>query len=161
SQWGYGAETDRTFAEFARIAANGGTVSPGMAAVMLAPNAPVPPDVRNDCDFSGKSWAVKYLEMMVLMKGRGVTPSTDINGLVMPPAPRYGLYACRRREGAEAEVPNHLDDWPRDFQQGGACDTNSLGAWNPVCWSTRMLDGQMQEGSGVVYDDYGSRPQAT
>src|SRR5262249_17849393 len=65
--FGYGTELDRTDAEFVRVAQNGGAFSPGANAGLVNPNVATVPDVRNDCDFSSKSFAVKYLEMMKRM----------------------------------------------------------------------------------------------
>src|SRR5262249_4017189 len=88
-QLGAGTENDRTAEEFERIRLNGGTVSPAANAGIIRPDANLPPDmvglgapkdVNNDCDFSTKSWAAKYLEEMKRMHGKGVTPSTDMNG---------------------------------------------------------------------------------
>src|SRR5262249_41563658 len=61
---GFVSEITRTGPEFARVKAMGGVVAPGLTGTVIDPNgviagAVLPPDVRNDCDYSSKSWAIK------------------------------------------------------------------------------------------------------
>jgi hypothetical protein len=50
----------------------------------------LPREVKNDCDLSSKTFAVKYLYLMKVMGGRGLTLSTDMNGFLGMLDPRYG-----------------------------------------------------------------------
>jgi hypothetical protein len=50
----------------------------------------LPAEVQNDCDLSSKTFAVKYLYLMQLMQGRGLTFTTDTNGFLGMIDPRYG-----------------------------------------------------------------------
>jgi hypothetical protein len=167
---GYGTENDRTPAELQRIAASGGTISPVLGAVFTSPDiSDLPQGVNFDCDFSSKSWAEKYLLMMKAMKGKGITPSTDMNGLLPGVAPRFGNgRACNLRMDPN---PAHLADFRRDWTDvpvlgGGTaitqCRENSLrptGRWYEQCPSTMMISHQLAEFSGVEYEDYATRHQ--
>src|SRR5207244_3042625 len=53
-------------------------------------NYDLPVEVHNDCDLSSKTFAVKYLSLMKIMGGRGLTLSTDMNGFLGMINPRYG-----------------------------------------------------------------------
>lgn len=164
--FGYGSETDRTEDEVKRVATYGGALSPGANAGLVTPNSPLTPtSINNTCDFSSKSWALKYLRMMKLMSGKGITPSTDFNGLASVMAPRYGMNACHTVEHAAfLASDNKLDDWPRDWASnvmgnpvppGCMFNTTKPGAqWNTSCPSTMMVNKQYAEGNGVEYDDY-------
>ena len=164
--FGYGTETDRTDDEITRVAAYGGTLSPGANAGLVSPNSPdAPASINNTCDFSSKSWALKYLRLMKLMKGKGITPSTDFNGLSSVMAPRFGMNACHTVDHAPfLAKDNMLDNWPRDWASSikgnpvsllCIMNTRSPGpSWLAGCPSTKMLANQYSEGNGVEYDDY-------
>ncbi|HEY2746900.1 MAG TPA: hypothetical protein VGL86_19895, partial [Polyangia bacterium] len=168
--FGYGTETDRTDDEITRVATFGGTLSPGANAGLISPNAAnAPTSINNTCDFSSKSWALKYLRLMKLMKGKGITPSTDFNGLASVMAPRFGMNACHTVDhAADLAEDNMLDNWPRDWASNvkgnpvsPLCIMNTRAAgpsWNPACPSTMMLSKQYSEGNGVEYDDYVASP---
>lgn len=92
---GYTAETDRTLPEFERSKKDGGVFSPGAnAGYMTDVPGEQKEQVRNDCDYSAKSFAHRYLWMMDVMDGRGLTPSTDMSPFFTAAAPRFGQDQC-------------------------------------------------------------------
>ena len=105
----------------------------------------LPSEVQNDCDESSKTYALKYLYLMRLMKGHGLTPATDLNGLASTLKPRFGQ-----------SMP-----WMRPCSSGGERgDTDvarTLASNGKPQWGAIMQDAQRYEFSGVWYDDYGKR----
>ncbi|MGH0033778.1 MAG: hypothetical protein ACQGVK_01980 [Myxococcota bacterium] len=178
---GHENENSKSTTEIAHIAANGGAITisaPGfMDPAPLATNL-----VENNCDFSSKAYAQKYLRAVELTGGRGTTPGFDMNGFAPHIAPRFGRgTACRNGITADAldaggygpsdippgpalpgaGGPPMLANWPADWQLlDDSCLYNGSmrgGFWNPACPSTRNLRAQMTEHSGVLYDDYAGR----
>lgn len=183
---GWESEISKTEQEIEHIADSRGTITVSVAPyVNDAPLASVDGEsalVENNCDFSSKSWSHKYLKMVELMGGHGVTPGFDMNGFAPGIAPRYGLgKACRSGMIPEAldgggyepsEVVDpadwpklpHLAAWPRDWAHDRAEGTTDCryngslrGGWKPECPSTSMVHEQLAEFSGVIYDDYETR----
>jgi microsomal dipeptidase-like Zn-dependent dipeptidase len=174
-QHGSVTEITKPRQEIERIVATGGTASPAMWGSMVDPillrdGGEAPAEVMNDCDFSSKSMAVKYLLMMKWQQGRGLTPSTDM-GFAASLMPRFGQYACHQRS------QDGLEDWRRDWTQepyagpgggtvqqrcldnmlptrGGSTGAMSMGPLDSYCPSSQMLAMQEREFSGVWYDDY-------
>jgi len=167
---GWGAETDRTIAEFEKVRKDGGALSPGAnAGVFDNPDMKL---VANDCDYSSKPAALKYLTVSRLLKGHGVTMSADMGGPVKHAVPRYGAKACHLRVGPEEEAfggdpdkPSGTVLWPRDWTTDMVdigCAANAerpAFAWDPNCASTQSLAAQYNEASGVEYEDYANRQQ--
>lgn len=171
------SEISKTEAEIERIAAAGGTIT--MSVPGFLHDAPYAAGVvDNNCDFSSKGYAHKYLKAMELTGGRGLTPGFDMNGFAPHIASRYGIgNACRTGITAKAlEIGGYeasdvasfaswasnppLASWPRDWMRPtNDCRYNGSlrEAWNPDCPSTRMLNGQREEFSGVIYNDYAGR----
>ena len=182
-QGGFVIENDRTAEEISRAGANGGSIALlASGSTMIPPWMSQPLEVQNNCDYSSKTWAVKYLAMMKLMKGKGLLPSTDMDGLTTPMASRYGWANPNHNACHQSPLSTNLDPvalpretrlglWPRDFANQFAvqqpesyhCMENSLNAgdpghpWDPSCPSTQMVNGQLAEHSAVYYDDYDSR----
>lgn len=174
---GWGAETDKTVAEARRIRENGGTIAASWAGgVVTDPDALVG-NIRNNCDYTNKTVAMRYLEMVRVMGGHGVTGSTDMNS----PSPRVQSRFGARRACFSNDIPQRLADkrwhdngearpylasWPRDWTTEflGRCEDNQnkpSAAQNPVCPSTKNPLEQFEEFSGVEYDDYAARPKFT
>ena len=113
----------------------------GVVPEVAARDFHLPPGVSNDCDGSSKTFAVKYLWLMNATRGRGLTPGTDMNGLISTLRPRYGTAlpwnsACGAHERdvtEQAKVPNRRN------------------------WRRIMIDAQRDEFSGVWYADYAAR----
>jgi hypothetical protein len=102
----------------------------------------LPVEVHNDCDASSKTFAIKYLWLMRETRGRGLTPSTDFNGLITTLKPRYGR-ALPWNDACSGYARDHTDQ-PKN-----------------VSWHRIMLDAQEFEFSGVWYEDYTTRsPEA-
>ncbi len=172
TQYGYAVENDRTAAEFARARLAGSSVAPLASAggAFIRPDHPeLPPQLNVDCDYSSKSWAARYLLMLEMMGGHGVTPSLDMNGLTTPLASRFGAgTSCHvgdpihQHDPANYEEWRRVGSWPRDFTDAAypglpaaQCTYNTLTQlWDPACESSKMLNGQLAEFSGVEYDDY-------
>lgn len=95
-------------------------------------------EVHNDCDASSKTFAVKYLWLMRETDGRGLTPSTDFNGLITTLKPRYGS-ALPWNKACNEDARDHTD------QAKGR-------AWHRI-----MVDAQHYEFSGIWYDAYTTR----
>lgn len=177
SQLGFTSEVDKTRDELAHIAANGGTVSPGFnGGVIEDPDRLVGGQVRNNCDFSTKSLAIKYLQMVRLTGGRGVTPSTDNNSPSPRLVSRFGNEAaCFAGDSPERLVGVAADDgqpivanWPRDFHPSVAarCRFNSVGGrtvggvtypFDPTCPGARNVVSQYLEFNAIEYEDYDLR----
>ena len=183
---GYTAETDRTLPEFVRSKQDGGVFSPGANAGYMTDSPEHEPQVRNDCDYSAKSFAHRYLWMMNVMDGRGLTPSTDMSPFFTPAAPRFGQYQCHLRTSyrddmfglkpADGEfqplcppdllpfLPPDGDltqckshQWPHDWQPH---DNEMCRIWGRVlngCPTHENLERQYAEGAGVEYEDYDGR----
>jgi hypothetical protein len=100
----------------------------------------LPPEVSNDCDATTKTFATKYLWLLRVMGGHGLTPSTDFNGIASPLKPRYGI------ANAWSKACNGPD---RDF-------TDLARTLQPE-WYPMMVEAQQYESSGVWYDDYAFR----
>jgi hypothetical protein len=177
---GYTAETDRTLPEFLRSKQDGGVFSPGANAGYMTDSPEHEPQVRNDCDYSAKSFAHRYLWMMEVMDGRGLTPSTDMSPFFTPAAPRFGQYQCHLRtsyrddmfgiETADDEFfhlcpPDFLPDmpgtqckshqWPHDWtpDEDGKEMCKIWGRLLPGCPTYDNLQRQYTEGAGVWYED--------
>ncbi len=183
SQRGYTAETDRTLPEFVRSKQDGGTFSPGANAGYMTDSPEHEPQVRNDCDYSAKSFAHRYLWMMGVMEGRGLTPSTDMSPFFTPAAPRFGQYQCHLRTSyhddmfglstadgefyrlcppdfpalATEQCKSH--QWPHDWQpdEPGKEMCKIWGRITPGCPTYDNLQRQYAEGAGVWYEDYSGR----
>jgi hypothetical protein len=182
--FGFGSEVQRTATEVAHVGRQGGVVAPivrssGIVPPTLWDQAPDPaadPNrvLRNDCDYSSKTWAIHYLEMARLMGGAGVAASTDFNPTPTPNSSRYGWAnprgrACHAIKDANSLVPDPDDGllralWPRDTATD-ACMDNGMptemlpaGAWSAGCPGTQMVTAQINEWSGVVYDRYAAKP---
>lgn len=178
SNYGFSSEVDKTRAEIAHIAANGGTVSPGINGGFIQdPDGLVGGQVRNNCDYSSKSYAIKYLQMIRLTGGRGVTPSTDNNSPSPKVVSRFGNEtACFTGDSPERIAGLKGSDglpetgmWPRDFHPSVAarCRFNSVGGrtidgvtypWDPTCPGATNVRTQFLEFNAVEYDDYAMRP---
>ncbi len=89
----------------------------------------LPSEVANDCDSSSKTFAVKYLWLMKQMKGRGLTFTSDLNGLIGTIAPRFGRAIKVACSGGKRAVIDGL-------------------------WAGREVGSQKNEHSGVWYSDY-------
>ncbi len=171
---GWHAEVDKTVAELRVIRDNGGAISPGINGnVAEDPDRLVGNQVRNNCDYSTKALSVKYLQMVRLMGGKGVTTSTDNNS----PAPRlqsrFGTgTACFSNDSPErvngeldGDGRPHLASWPRDWDSAAVargCRFNSAtdpASQVPGCASTENPKAQLREWNGVEYTDYASRPR--
>jgi hypothetical protein len=165
-EFGTGNETERTANELLLERRQGGVVSPSLTAT-VAPKANFG-SANNNCDFSSKAWAQKYLAFMKQLKGHGIAVSTDMNGLTTPMASRYGFGACHTNNTWEDDWQTDgaaVQNWPRDFStaaQGCQFNTKLPGnQWNPNCPSTQMVQAQHQEASAVIYDDYAGRVTQT
>lgn len=180
---GYESEISKSEDEVRRIARSGGTITVSVPGVMAGREPGCAtlagPVVSDDCDFSSKSYARKYLTAVDWMGGHGATPGFDMNGFAPGIASRFGAgNACRRvidkRQYAEGgftpstpeEDRKQLALWPRDWRFNPEslrerCEYNgSMQSefWDPECPSTQMLQDQLREFSGVIYDDYSDRP---
>lgn len=180
SAYGFSSEVDKTRAEIGHIAANGGTVSPGINGGFIQdPDGLVGDQVRNNCDYSSKSFAIKYLQMIRLTGGRGVTPSTDNNSPSPKVVSRFGNdSACFSGDSPERiaglEGSDDLPEtgmWPRDFHPSVAarCRFNSVGGrtiggvrypFDPTCPGATNVRTQFLEFNGVEYEDYATRSAA-
>lgn len=179
ARYGFSAEVDKTRAEIGHIAQNGGTLSPGVNGGFIQdPDGLVGTQVRNNCDYSTKSYAIKYLQMIRLTRGRGVTPSTDNNSPSPVVVSRFGNdTACfsgdtpERRAGVASDdgLP-HVASWPRDFHPSVAarCRWNSMGGrtvggvtyrLDETCPGITNVRAQHLESNGVEYEDYAARAQ--
>lgn len=101
----------------------------------------LPPEVNNDCDSSSKTFATKYLWLMGVTGGRGLTPSTDFNGLISTLKPRYGT-----------AIP-----WNKACGGDARDQTDQARMPGQPNWYRMMVDSQAFESSGVWYDDYAAR----
>jgi hypothetical protein len=101
----------------------------------------LPPEVSNDCDASSKTFATKYLYLLRLMEGHGLTPSTDFNGLASTLKPRYGT----------------AHPWSRACNGDARDHTDQANDPKQRLWSHMMVEAQEWESSGVWYDDYAFR----
>lgn len=177
SAFGFSAEVDKTRAEIAHITANGGVVSPGVNGGFIQdPDGLVGGQLRNNCDYSTKSYAIKYLQMIRLTGGRGVTPSTDNNS----PSPRVVSRFGNEAACFSGDSPERLDgvpggdglptvgNWPRDFHPSVAarCRFNSVGGrtiggvpypLDETCPGLQNVRTQLLEANAVEYDDYATR----
>ena len=109
---------------------------PALAGMVMEPrNWMLASEVSNDCDLSSKTFAVKYLWLMNRMKGRGLTLTTDLNGLIGTTSPRFGG-ATPGKKVCGGDKRNALDGAGR------------------ISWETLMVESQKHEHSGVWYDDY-------
>ena len=121
-------------------------------------------------------WAARYLVMLDMMGGHGVTPSLDMNGPLRQDAARGAASApgtsCRVRRSRvpaqhdPAQLPRGAAAWsvrgratsptlPTPGYRPAQCTYNTLTQlWDPACESSKMLNGQLAEFSGVEYDDY-------
>jgi microsomal dipeptidase-like Zn-dependent dipeptidase len=107
--------------------------------IVLAPRKWLPSaEVENDCDTTSKTFAVKYLWLMMKLKGRGLTLTTDLNGMIGTINPRYGGATPGK------EVCGGDKRWLLD------------GPGRPI-WKDIMVSAQEYEHSGVWYDDYAAR----
>ncbi len=118
---------------------NGHGSCQGVSSLVATRSLELPPEVSNDCDSTSKTFAVKYLWLLHVMRGHGLTPSTDFNGLASPLKPRYGSAnpwspACNGGDRDHTDQPPGRSSWYR-----------------------MMVDAQEYESSGVWYDDYASR----
>jgi hypothetical protein len=116
----------------------------------------LPAEVSNDCDYSSKTFATKYLWLVNETRGRGLTPSTDLNGLISTLKPRYGRSlpwntACgvpaRERNADSTLTLTARDQTDPDRSRPPQRST----------WRRMMLEAQRFESSGVWYEEYGAR----
>lgn len=171
---GWGAETDKTLAEVQVVKENGGVISPGINGnVIEDPTNLVGNQVRNNCDYSTKPFALKYLQMVRLMGGKGVATSTDNNSPSPRLVSRFGTgSACwsgdspERLNGEKDGDGNFvLASWPRDWDSAAVargCRFNSVSdplTQVPGCASTEHPKAQLREWNGVEYEDYATRPR--
>ncbi len=191
SQYGFTHEAMRSQGEFKTIKGFGGFVAPLMrTSTMVPPGTPVDEDdvskwpedgihpywkstVKNDCDYSSKTWAIIYLNMLRLLEGRNVLLSSDFNPTTVLGASRFGAAGIRTRACRLNPHPKSLihpldvpEQIPRDFNtpRVGAdgppsCLFNlekepDIDGWDPFCPSTRMIWSQSNEYSGVWYEEY-------
>lgn len=114
----------------------------------------LPAEVSNDCDFSSKTFATKYLWLLQETGGRGLTPATDLNGLITTVKPRYG-------RSLPWNVPCGVDKRERNDENnltGTARDTDpDRLRQDQHHWRRIMLEAQQFESSGVWYTDYAAR----
>ncbi|MBW2629074.1 MAG: hypothetical protein JRE45_15835 [Deltaproteobacteria bacterium] len=182
---GYESEISKSEDEVRRIAEAGGSITVSVSGTQVLGagcGTLAGPVISNNCDFSSKSYARKYLTAVDWMGGHGATPGFDMNGFAPGIASRFGAgNACRRiidkRQYAEGgftpatpeEDLTHLALWPRDWVTRGdphgpfaeLCEYNgSMQSefWSSECPSTQMLQAQLQEFSGVIYEDYDDQP---
>jgi hypothetical protein len=85
--------------------------------------------------------ATKYLWLLGITGGRGLTPSTDFNGLISTLKPRYGI-AIPWNKACNGDARDHTDQAKVSGQRS---------------WYRLMVDSQAFESSGVWYDDYAAR----
>jgi hypothetical protein len=113
----------------------------GVNAALVPRTIELAPEVHNDCDSSSKTFATKYLWLLGATGGRGLTPSTDFNGLISTLKPRYGT-----------AIP-----WNRACAGDDRDQTDQARAPGQHPWYRMMVDSQAFESSGVWYDDYATR----
>jgi microsomal dipeptidase-like Zn-dependent dipeptidase len=183
---GFTTEVDRTPVEFERSRLAGGTFSPGANASHLMDGPELDPLVRNDCDYSSKSFALKYMWIMHHMDGHGVTPSSDMSPFFTAAAPRFGQNQCHLKKKAHdqvyfdsSDVDDHFKDptpkpcppdliggptnecalqnFPHDWDPGLPAICATQGRLQPSCPTYKNLQHQYAEGAGVEYEDYGAR----
>ncbi len=170
AQLGWGAETDKTPAELQRISRAGGAVSPGVNGVVIRDlDGLVERSVSNNCDYSTKAYAAKYLLMVKHMGGRGVTPSTDMNSPSPRMSSRFGGNACLSGDTAKRQrrdtwiedgverlhLPSAPRDWTPELYDRCRDNASKLPAdRDPGCPSSANPQAQLLEFSGVEYDDY-------
>jgi hypothetical protein len=111
----------------------------GVSPAVVKRDFALPPEVANDCDGSSKTYAVKYLWLVAATRGRGLTPATDLNGLLGTLRPRYG-----------ASAP-----WSKACGADGRSFAEQ--AQPPGGWQALMKANQGFEASGVWYQDYANR----
>jgi hypothetical protein len=169
--------------EFIRSREAGGAFSPAFNASHMMDSKELDENVRNDCDYSAKSYALKYLWMVNIMKGHGITPSTDMSPFFKPAAPRYGQFQCHVRtsfredmfdidakddltkkpcspdmmfdENGKVHAECRLHAFPHDWDDDGHQGLCRVwGRLFPGCKTFDNLQHQMAEGSGVEYEDY-------
>lgn len=117
----------------------------GIVPTMVPRDFDLPVEVANDCDESSKTYATKYLWLMKTTRGRGLTPSTDMNGLITTLKPRYGN-----------GLPWNSACGGADRDHNDQADVPGQPKWRPL-----MLAGQAHESSGVWYQDYAARAPTT
>jgi microsomal dipeptidase-like Zn-dependent dipeptidase len=178
STLGFGVETDKSVAEIQHLSQNKSVISPGVnGAVMTDPDGLIGTQINNDCDFSSKSYAVKYLQMVKLMRGHGVASSTDMNSPSPQLRSRFGndtaCFSYDKPGRREQRAPNAAGEWkvaswPRDWtpDRVDECRYNSLRtatekALHPRCHSSNAAVFQLLELNGVEYSDYAGRPAAS
>ena len=114
----------------------------------------LPGEIRNDCDYSSKTFATKYLWLLHETGGRGLTPATDLNGLISTLRPRYGRALPWN---TPCGVP------AREWENGSLTltdrDQTDPDRNRPMAnkWRRIMLEAQRFESSGVWYDGYTAR----
>ncbi len=96
-------------------------------------NFKLPAEVRNDCDGSSKSFALKFLIMADEMKGHGLTLTSDFNGMISTMNSRFGM---------TSSMGCGKDDRAKTLKT------------NPTIWSAQMREWQKIEHSGIWYEDY-------
>ena len=122
----------------------------------------LPSEVSNDCDYSSKTFATKYLWLLRETGGRGLTPATDFNGLISTLRPRYGRgipwnSACgvpgedRNPDGTFTLTARDQTDPDRERS------VQKQGVQKRSPWRRIMLEAQRFESSGIWYDDYNAR----
>ena len=113
-----------------------------VSAMLAERDFAIPAEVKNDCDGSSKTFAVKYLWLMRQMKGHGLTLTTDFNGLNNTSYPRFGR-----------SIPGK----PACGQIG-----RGMSLRDGKNWPFIMSEWQKIEHSGIWYDDYADRsPQVS
>jgi hypothetical protein len=129
----------------------------GIAPELAARDFRLPSEVSNDCDFSSKTFATKYLWLVHETRGRGITPSTDLNGLISTLKPRYGRSipwntAC----GVPRTEREEDGSWTLTARDSTDPDRKRP-AENRRTWRRIMLEAQRFESSGVWYAQYATR----
>jgi hypothetical protein len=126
--------------DFSHPTADGSGICKGISGVDER-TIQLPPEVSNDCDATSKTFATKYLWLLRVMGGHGLTPSTDFNGIASPLKPRYGI-----------TIP-----WSKACNGGDRDFTDLARRPGQPKWYPMMVEAQQYESSGVWYDDYASR----
>jgi len=114
-------------------------------------NWELPQEVANDCDTSSKTFAVKYLWLMKKAKGRGLTLTTDLNGLIGGPNPRFGG-ATPGKDVCGGNKRDVLDPPGDQLYPPPGSPPATLFSWGVI--GPEM---QKQEHSGVWYADYNAK----
>jgi len=113
------SETSKTREQIEKIRGLGGIIAPIINQGDVCTIGELVPrldgKVANDCPASSQSWAQAYLYALELMGGKGVAISTDANGLLIKPCPRFGNGGGERC----SQVSPHLLTEQKQVQRNG------------------------------------------